>query len=221
MRTKSYKTITLKIGRQHFELHPLKAVYWQEQGALLIADIHLGKVTHFRKAGIAVPRDKMNEDLFNLEQLMDHFDPEKVYFLGDLFHSDYNSEAGLLESFVDHYSGISFHLVIGNHDLPGFRRKMEGHLEIHEKIALEGYSLQHHPDPDATEGFQFCGHIHPAVRLRNTIGQSTKLPCFYLTDQMLILPSFGSFTGNKTINVKKGDRVFVTANNSVVEMSAR
>ena len=28
---------------------------WENTNTLLVADIHLGKITHFRKAGIAVP----------------------------------------------------------------------------------------------------------------------------------------------------------------------
>jgi hypothetical protein len=35
---------------------------------------------------------------------------------------------------------------------------------------------------------------------------------------MLVLPSFGSFTGNKAIQPGKGDRVFVVAGKEVVEI---
>jgi hypothetical protein len=35
---------------------------------------------------------------------------------------------------------------------------------------------------------------------------------------MMVLPSFGSFTGSKAINPKKGDRVFVVTEEEVIEV---
>ena len=48
--------VTLEINANEFVLHPTGAVYWREKQTWLLADIHLGKVAHFRKNGIAVPR---------------------------------------------------------------------------------------------------------------------------------------------------------------------
>ncbi len=42
---------------QDLILLPQKAIYWKQQKALIAADVDLGKVGHFRKAGIAVHRD--------------------------------------------------------------------------------------------------------------------------------------------------------------------
>ena len=44
------------IFNDHFYLHKTGAVFWKEKNTLLLADIHLGKVGHFRKSGIPVPR---------------------------------------------------------------------------------------------------------------------------------------------------------------------
>ena len=44
----------IKLKGNHFDLHPSGAAFWVE--TLLLADVHLGKVAHFRKNGIAVPR---------------------------------------------------------------------------------------------------------------------------------------------------------------------
>src|ERR1051325_4641300 len=71
-------------------LLPQRAIYWQQQKILIAADVHLGKVGHFRKAGIAVPRDMEQDDLAILSDLIDEYRPEKIIFLGDLFHSDMN-----------------------------------------------------------------------------------------------------------------------------------
>ena len=46
----------IQINKNHFDLHPSGALYWEEKKTLMLADVHLGKVAHFRKNGIAVPR---------------------------------------------------------------------------------------------------------------------------------------------------------------------
>ena len=214
---KKMTSFEIKIQGQHFILHPLKAAFWLEKQALLVADMHMGKVTHFRKAGLAVPRQKMHENLAALNILMAEFNPKNVYFLGDLFHSDYNQEVKLLLEFLEGHIGTKFHLITGNHDLPGFVRAIEERIQVSEEITLDGIVLQHKPVEDTTV-FHICGHIHPAVKLRGPSKQYAKLACFYLTQNMLILPSFGSFTGNKAIEPGKGDRVFVVAGEEVVEV---
>ena len=39
---------------QDLVLLPQKAIYWKQEKTLIAADVHMGKVGHFRKAGIAV-----------------------------------------------------------------------------------------------------------------------------------------------------------------------
>jgi DNA ligase-associated metallophosphoesterase len=212
------KIATANINGNEFILHPLKAAYWVEQKALLIADLHFGKVTHFRKAGIAVPREKINEDVIKLHRLMEEFKPLKVYFLGDLFHSEYNREIKLLEEFIDNYPKVNFVLITGNHDLPGFLRCIESRVEILEETTIDEFILQHKPSEPANSKYQICGHLHPAAKLRGPSKQYLKLPCFYVTNTMMILPSFGSFTGSKAISPKKGDRVFVVTDMEVIEV---
>jgi metallophosphoesterase superfamily enzyme len=46
----------IEIRDNHFDLLIQKAIFWQEKQTLLIGDLHLGKITHFRKEGIAIPQ---------------------------------------------------------------------------------------------------------------------------------------------------------------------
>ncbi|HEY4198814.1 MAG TPA: hypothetical protein VGM63_24910, partial [Mucilaginibacter sp.] len=71
---------------QDLVLLPQKAIYWKQQKVLIAADVHMGKVGHFRKAGIAVPRNMEQSDLATLSDLIFEHQPEKLIFLGDLFH---------------------------------------------------------------------------------------------------------------------------------------
>src|SRR5690606_42158970 len=52
----------------------------------------LGKVGHFRKAGIGIPKEMEQQDLALISDLIHEYKPLKIIFLGDLFHSDMNND---------------------------------------------------------------------------------------------------------------------------------
>ena len=58
------------IQEQHFWLSAHRAIFWEEQKALILSDLHFGKTGHFRKAGIAVPQQVYKEDLQRLISLL-------------------------------------------------------------------------------------------------------------------------------------------------------
>src|SRR6202012_557682 len=94
-----------------------KAIYWQQERALIVADVHLGKVGPFRKAGIAVPRDLEQSDLAVLSDLIDEYHPEKILFLGDLFHSDKNADWDWFVLWRKQFPKLEIMLIRGNHDI--------------------------------------------------------------------------------------------------------
>ena len=54
------------INGNTFWISPERCIYWEEQNALILADIHLGKAGHFRNAGVAVPQRSGVADLQRL-----------------------------------------------------------------------------------------------------------------------------------------------------------
>src|SRR6185312_208522 len=84
--------IPFNLLNQDLLLLPQRAIYWKQENALIAADVHLGKVGHFRKAGIAVPRDMEQNELSVLSDLIFEHKPEKLILLGDFFHSDMNAD---------------------------------------------------------------------------------------------------------------------------------
>ena len=92
----------ITINNNKFKLHPSGAIFWDEKEMLLIADVHLGKVAHFRKHGAAVPPNAAFQNLENLTEISNHFQPETICFLGDLFHSKLNEEWNDFEKWVDY-----------------------------------------------------------------------------------------------------------------------
>ena len=75
------QTIDVVIGGEQLVLLPEKACWLPQHQALLLADLHLGKVSHFRKSGIAVPaaaNDRNTEALIHLLRQA----TRAVYFFG-------------------------------------------------------------------------------------------------------------------------------------------
>ena len=66
--------------------------------------------------------------------------------------------------------------------------------------------------------YNLAGHIHPGVRMIGGGRQIITLPCFYFGEKQGLLPAFGIFTGLKRITPEKNDKVFVIAENRIVEV---
>lgn len=198
-------------------LHPYKAVWWPAQKALLLADLHLGKTTHFRKAGLAVPLGASEENWIRLDALFQEFEPEQVFLLGDLFHSDHNAEWELLQTFLLSVPEVQVTLIAGNHDLRTASFHNDAAFTVVDELELGPFLMTHHPLESIPDGkYNLCGHIHPAVKLVGQGRQKLHLPCFYFGKQQGILPAFGAFTGTSAVEPEPGDQVFLIAGGSVV-----
>ncbi|HEY8937445.1 MAG TPA: ligase-associated DNA damage response endonuclease PdeM [Cyclobacteriaceae bacterium] len=198
------------------ELHPQKAAFWPKHKILMVADLHLGKINHFRKAGIAVPT-RANDK--NIEVLVDLFwktKPERVLFLGDLFHSHYNPEWEVFGEVVKHFESISFELVLGNHDIMSERQYERKGIRFYDELQIGPFLFTHHPvEKELTDLYNLAGHIHPGVRLVGKGKQQLRLPCFYFGKSSGLLPAFGMFTGLASIKSQKDDKIFVVAENKI------
>jgi DNA ligase-associated metallophosphoesterase len=208
------------VAGEEFELLAQKAVYWKKESALLLADLHLGKINHFRKSGIPVPvkaGDKSLEDLIDLIHLTR---PQRVLCLGDLFHSHYNPAWEVFGEIVSHFRAVTFELIIGNHDIMSAHQYERKKISVHEQLDIGPFSMTHHPAETVIPGrYNLAGHIHPGVNLRGKGQQSITLPCFYFGKHQGILPAFGMFTGIAKIHPEKGDQVFVVAEQNVIPVS--
>ena len=206
----------IKIKSQQFILDPSGAVYWKEKKSLLIADVHLGKVAHFRKNGVAVPRQAEGAFYKKIAALFTKFSVQRLIFLGDLFHSFQNNEWHLFEAWIKQKS-IKVILIEGNHDIiPAWKFKKLG-INIRKHFIEEDFYFSHFPT-DKENYFVICGHVHPGVKLKGAALQQLKLPCFFQSKNQLILPAFGGFTGLHLLTPKKGNQVYVTTGKEVMKI---
>lgn len=195
-----------------------RAVFWKSQRALLVADLHLGKAGHFRKSGIPLPASITLNDLLRLGELIEEFKPVKCFFLGDLFHSDYNNEFLLLKACIKKYATVEFILIKGNHDIVADQKiKGLGIAAIYDTLEIPPFQFTHHPQIDK-KLYNFAGHLHPGYRINGLGRQSLKTPVFYFGAKQAILPAFSAFSGKALIKAKAGDHIFGIVDNELIKI---
>ena len=214
------QTIDVVIGGEQLVLLPEKACWLPQHQALLLADLHLGKVNHFRKSGIAVPAAANDRNTEALIQLLRQWQPARCIFLGDLFHSHYNEEWEVMGQVSGHFAACQFELVLGNHDILSPVQYDRHRIRVHrESLQVGKLLLTHHPVEEHTGGYNLAGHLHPGLPLRGKARQSLTLPCFYFGPRGGLLPAFGAFTGLARIRPEPESRVFVVADGKVLDVS--
>jgi len=183
---------------------------------LMMSDVHLGKVSHFRKFGAAVPQKAVQKNFELMTEAVAYFNPRTICFLGDLFHSSLNKEWDLFEQWVNRTDTEKI-LVSGNHDIISPLKYENLNIQVVPEIISEGFLLTHHPEE--REGlFNFSGHIHPAVKLRGPGRQTLRLPCFFKSEHQMIVPAFGEFTGSHTLKPSKKNEVFAITSDAVFQV---
>ena len=207
----------IEIRNNHFDLLTQKAIFWQEKQTLLIGDLHLGKITHFRKEGIAVPQLAARDNFERLDELMLHTNPSRIIFLGDLFHNKYNSEWETFAAWRRQYHFVEMIIVIGNHDILPVSLFLENNIEVFKNdFEEDSFIFTHHPkvEPDPLK-FVFAGHVHPVFTTYGKGRQSLRLPCFVVDQNQAILPSFGVFTGGFQMELVDNRKIYITTETKV------
>ncbi len=213
----------MKIERFGFELILCqeKAIYLPGRKTLLIADLHLGKITHFRRAGIGLPQDAIKSDYRELNDVIEKYCPDTIILMGDLFHAGYNSAWDKFLEFIGVFGNKEFILIKGNHDIMASYRYKNDNFSMVEDYYLQNLIITHEPLEKVPKGkYNLYGHIHPGVRVVG-VKQSLRLPCFHFENDRAVLPAFGRFTGLAIISPKIGDDVYAIADNTIICLTDR
>jgi DNA ligase-associated metallophosphoesterase len=190
-------------------LLPQKCVYWPSEEILIISDAHIGKVTHFRKHGIAIPQKAEDQNFVQLTKVIEASRPKHIIWLGDLFHSKANNANDAFYEWREQHSDILMTLIIGNHDILDDDEYNRLNIKTVDSLELKGILFTHEPlHKNETDLYNIAGHIHAVVALSGKGGQYLNIPCFYFGKNQGIMPAFGSFTGGFKVSIKKNDVVF-------------
>jgi DNA ligase-associated metallophosphoesterase len=182
-------------GGNNWILDASGACFLPDFETLIISDFHVGKIQHFRKHGIAIPIAAARANISKLEWVIAKYQPKKLLFLGDLFHSELNSEIHLLQQLRAVYPQLEMLLVPGNHDVYSLTTQSSLFTITPINHVIGGMCFQHHPPEGPVAVPTIHGHWHPAIGLRAKGKQRIRLACFAFSDFTAVMPAFGLFTG--------------------------
>jgi hypothetical protein len=169
------------------------ALFWPEQQALLVADLHLEKASWFARFGQFLPPYDSHATLVALDAEVRRSGATRLFCLGDSFHDRFGcdrlpQDARALLS--DLTARLDWTWIVGNHD-PGFADHCGGRLADEVEVGdiiLRHEAVRGEPRPEVS------GHYHPKLRL-SVRGRRVSRRCFVKSATKLIMPAFGSLTG--------------------------
>jgi len=214
-------SFTKTVQNQTWKLLAEKAIYWQERQTLIITDLHIGKSGHFRKSGIAAPSTVNAKNLERLEKLIQEYTPSTLLILGDLFHSKANREWLEFEEWLEHFSGLDIYLVTGNHDQLHHSFYESANITVFETLEMDDFLFVHDPDDmnkTNSNRTMVAGHIHPGISIKGKGRQSLRFPCFLFSDERILLPAFGEFTGLNNIKPREDEQIYAVVERNIVEL---
>jgi DNA ligase-associated metallophosphoesterase len=174
---------------------PEGALYWPEQGVLVVADLHLEKGSSFAARGVLLPPYDTAATLARLARLVTHYAPRCLIALGDSFH-DGGGPARLgdadREALAIMQRGREWIWITGNHD-PEPAEGIGGTFS--ETMTIGGLTFRHLPTGVAGE---IGGHLHPCARVAHR-GRAVSRRCFAADATRMIMPAFGAYTGGLNI----------------------
>lgn len=213
----------LELAGEPVRLLAERALYWEREHALVVADLHWGKAATFRAAGIPLPPGATADDLARLDRALARTGARRLILLGDLFHAREGRRAEATLATVGAWRAahpsLDVLLVRGNHD----RRAGDPPADLGVTVVdaphhLAPFALLHEPAASPA-GYTLAGHLHPGFVMSGPARQRERLACFVIGTRGAILPAFGSFTGTLAMSARPDDRVYVIAGDSVIPVN--
>lgn len=197
-----------RVAGEMLTLHADRALWWARQRTLMVADVHFGKGSVLRRAGVAVPTGQTAADLTRLDALITHYQPRQLIVLGDLVHGKAPQDAPWISAVIDwrqRHRAIEMTLVAGNHDRH-FDARTLGFEVVEHDLLVAPFALRHMPGR-IDNAYVLAGHVHAGVAVRDG-WRKHRLPAFRFHEHGGILPAFGALTGLHDAPPEPGERVF-------------
>ena len=187
--------VLLTFCGHQFEALPSGALFWRAENALLVADLHLEKLSSFAKRGSLLPPYDTGMTLRRLEADLDTTQAAEVIALGDSFHRDEGTTTLLAADrlrLAALMGRARWTWISGNHD-PAPHELGGTCATI---VGRAGLTLIHEPKPNQ-QGI-IAGHLHPSAHIAMN-GRSVRRPCFVHDNRTFIMPAYGASAG--TLNI--------------------
>ena len=219
------RIIDVTLGETELQLHSGRAIFWPDRKTLFVADTHFGKEATFRRHGIPVPRGSTDGTLGSLSALIAEVEAERLIVLGDLFHARSSLSRDVcqsMEAFFEKHTSVEITLVRGNHDAHVGQLPEQWPIEVVEPgLRMGSLTLTHEPSTPTTDSaLLLCGHIHPGMKVGSATESLGRMPCFWMHNNCLVLPAFGQFTGLHCVKRTPDARIWIVADDEIVEYVA-
>ena len=181
--------VPFSFAGQEMRLVQGRALYWVEERALLLADLHLEKGSHYVRFGQMIPPYDSRETLGRVAAAVRETDARRVFCLGDSFHDATGHArlephaAGMLAALT---RALDWVWIAGNHDAGGMGETLT-------EAQVRGLALRHEARA-GDESPEISGHFHPRLTV-SARGRRIARACAVSTGTRMILPAFGAFTG--------------------------
>ncbi len=240
--------VEIDVAGEAIELFAGRAAHWRRRKTLIVADLHWGKSETLQKAGIPLPSQALDADLARLGRMVAATRAERVLILGDLVHARAGLTPEVVARVAAWREGLRelrIELITGNHDKRLRIPESWGIAEVGERVVEGVFAFEHGHGHGHVEEFgvsasgkggwrgrksavpklgepevTWSGHLHPSVTLRRG-GDRLRMPCYLLQPRELLMPAFGSTTGTMDIVPTGAERVFVLAEDAVIEITRR
>jgi putative SbcD/Mre11-related phosphoesterase len=183
-----------------------RALWFQHERVLAVADLHLGYPWAKRAAGQLLPVSVRDNAAARLAELQNEYQAREVVLLGDIIHGAADLPAvgaELRELAAALEPAVRIRWVVGNHDRGlerllkslGLAEAVETQVVVgpHRLVHGDGVAPLSPEDSPPPNGLIIMGHEHPVIRLGDGVTRSAKCPCFLVSSAVLILPAFSNW----------------------------
>jgi putative SbcD/Mre11-related phosphoesterase len=184
-----------------------RAVWFEAERALAVADLHLGYAWAQRSRGAMLPLSAEDDTTARLSELVRDYGARELFVLGDIVQKAVPIEPvrePLRELCAQIGSLVKLRLLGGNHDrgLAALLSDCEISIEVEGAAQLGPHWLLHgdaalEVAADAG-GRVFIGHEHPAIRVGDGVA-SMKCPCFLAGPRVVVLPAFSAWAAGSNV----------------------
>lgn len=196
------------------EILPGGAARLTEENVLVVADLHLGVEAALEYEGLSLPRVQTKKIEEYLASIILSGSPSMIIVAGDLKHNfsrNLRQEWEDVRRFVKALSAESkLQVVKGNHDnyLGLIVREFE--VPLKTEISISGVRVLHGHKGELDGRMTIMGHIHPSLRLRDSVGASVKDRCFLYNQKrrVLVLPALSlAAYGTDVVSQQSSDSI--------------
>lgn len=186
---------TFRFAQEEFQPLLSGAMYWPSEAALVVADLHLEKLSSFARSGQFLPPYDSYATLRKVANDIKATGAKKVICAGDSFHRDEGTMTlppdalALLQLMI---AEVEWIWIAGNHDPSAHNL---GGVCVPD---MECRKILFTHEPVNSDQPVVAGHLHPAARVFIN-GRSARRPCFALDDKLLMMPAYGTSTGSLNI----------------------